>query len=218
MESGLNSIDPESVLKKFREGNKRYVAGITEIVELSPQQRRELAVRQNPIAVVVGCSDSRVPVEMLFDQSVGSIFVARVAGNVIDTSVSGSIDFALTHLDVKLIIILGHEDCGAVSAALSGEDTIAAQGPNLQKILRQIRPAVCVIPPMDDKTAHSRAAIIANVEYQISGVRKELTVREAENEGLVRVVGAYCHITTGEVEFLVPQNDLSEQAATKNST
>jgi carbonic anhydrase len=188
MESDLNSIDPESVLKKIREGNKRYVAGITEIVELSPQQRRELAVRQNPIAVVVGCSDSRVPVEMLFDQSVGSIFVARVAGNVIDTRVSGSLDFVLTHLDVKLII------------------------------LRQIRPAVSVIPPMEDKTARSRAAIIAKVEYQISRVREELTVREAESEGLVKVVGAYCHITTGEVEFLVPQNGLSEQEAAKNSS
>jgi carbonic anhydrase len=201
METGLNVIDPETVLEKFREGNKRYLAGITEVVELSPQQRRELAIRQNPIAVVVGCSDSRVPVEMLLDQSVGSIFVVRVAGNVIEESVSGSIDFALTHLDVKLIVILGHEDCGAVSAALSGDEMIAAQGPNLQRILNRIRPAVSLIPPMEDLYARSRAAIIANVEYQVLRVREELIVREAENQGLVWVIGAYCHITTGEVEF-----------------
>jgi carbonic anhydrase len=82
---------------------------------------------------------------------------------------------------------------------------IAAQGANLQKILNRIRPAVVHIPPMEDRAARSRAAIIANVEYQIARVREELTVREAESEGLVSVVGGYCNIATGEVEFLVPR-------------
>ncbi len=136
------AINGDEALKKLIGGNKFYVAGKSRHPHQTIERRTELAKGQNPFAVILGCSDSRVPPEILFDQGLGDLFVVRVAGNVVDNAVQGSIEYAVEELGVPLIMVLGHERCGAVKAAVDVVEKGGELPGQIETIIDKIKPAV----------------------------------------------------------------------------
>jgi carbonic anhydrase len=118
MDSGIPAVNPDEALRRLIEGNARFARGEPVQQPPSPRQLAELTQAQHPFATILGCSDSRVPPEMVFDQGLGDLFIVRVAGNVVSTEILGSLGYALAHLHTSLFVVLGHEGCGAVQAAL----------------------------------------------------------------------------------------------------
>ena len=181
------------------EGNKRFVAGeSTQPVGGALVQRRlALATNQNPFAVVVGCSDSRVSPELIFDVSLGDIFVVRTAGEVLDVVALGSIEFAIEYLGARLIVVLGHQRCGAVTAAVEG----AKQPGYILQVLNSIAPAVELAKGQYeervDKAVRANAGDVAK-RLHISG--SVIPPRVQANE--VKIVAAYYSLNTGQVELL----------------
>jgi carbonic anhydrase len=179
------------------EGNRRFVTGRFEHARQDKERRDELAKGQHPFAVIVGCSDSRVPPELVFDQGLGDLFVVRVAGNVVDDASLGSIEYAVEHLGANLIIVLGHERCGAVKAALDG----GALPGHIGAIGAALSPAIAAAnaEPGDDPLD---AAVRANVRRIVRELREsEPLLAHAVHEGEVEVLGARYDLDTGEVEF-----------------
>jgi carbonic anhydrase len=190
-------LTPAEALARLEAGNRRFVAGErTEHDSLTPEGRAALAEGQSPVAVVLACSDSRVPVEMVFDQGIGDLFVIRVAGNIVGASQIGSVEFAVDALGARLVVVLGHSGCGAVGAALQEEATgQVTTSPALRSILDRIRP---VVRGMDDVGD----AVWANVAASVAGILSgSETLRDAANGGDVRVVGAVYDLESGEVDF-----------------
>jgi len=132
-------IGGDAVFATLLEGNKRFIEGKPAAKDCSAERRDELTKGQHPVATILSCSDSRVPPEVVFDQALGDIFIVRVAGNVIEPTVLGSIEYGVEHLHTPLLIILGHESCGAVKATLESEGKLEG---NIGAILKKIRPAV----------------------------------------------------------------------------
>ena len=213
-------VPPAEAMSRLKEGNQRYTRGnpqhphesIAERTQLATnsyenaslifpdmtKRREELAKSQHPFALVLGCSDSRVPPEIVFDQGLGDLFVLRVAGNVIDDHSLGSIEYAVDHLAVRLIVVLGHQRCGAVKAA---KETIAAKGEapaHIQSLVTAIQPAV-------EATAKGdlEATVRENVKNVAQALRSSAPVLKAKvDSGELKVVGAYYSLETGLVAFL----------------
>jgi carbonic anhydrase len=217
-------VPPAEAMSWLKEGNGRYRSGNPHPHESSEERaymgmnsyenagmiflgmtadqaakrRAELTKSQHPFATIVSCSDSRVPPEIVFDQGLGDLFVLRVAGNVIDDHSLGSIEYAVDHLAVRLIIVLGHQRCGAVKAA---RETIAAKGTapgHIQSLVTAIQPAV-------ETTAKGdlEATIKANVDHVVQALRSSTPILKAKvDSGELRVVGAYYSLDTGSVAFL----------------
>ena len=196
-------ISSADALQRLRDGNRRFVAGERGNAESISQARRaELVGGQDPFAVIVACSDSRVPVELLFDQGLGDLFVIRVAGNIVAPSQIGSVEFAATELGSKLVVVLGHSNCGAVDATLKEVAEIEeTQSPNLRVIVDQIRPAVEPLltsgsePSLDE-------AVAANVRHSAQRLRHGSEILQAliASDDLM-VIGATYSIESGVVEF-----------------
>ena len=175
------------VWRELSEGNRRFTRKHAE-------ERRELAKGQHPGAVVLTCSDSRVPPELVFDQSLGKLFVIRVAGNTADRLALGSIEYALEHLHSKVLIVLGHDNCGAVKAALGGEK-LPTQ--NLEALVERIRPA------LDPSSKDVAAAVAANVRRSASDlVANSDVIRTHVERNEVTLVKAVYHLASGNVETL----------------
>jgi carbonic anhydrase len=194
-------------LEELRAGNHRFVSGQQRIELLLGEARRlELVEGQEPCAVIVGCSDSRVPVELVFDQGPGDLFVIRVAGHVVAPSVIGSVEFAADKFGTRLIVVLGHTQCGAVQATVDAlQRPVPDPSQNMRAIVERIRPAVeelIVTGAGGDREALVRRAVRANVRVAANSLRhgSALLERLAETEGLV-VVGAEYSLETGAVEF-----------------
>jgi carbonic anhydrase len=190
-------VDADDALKKLLDGNKRYAGNSAKGPNRSAARRAELAKGQHPFAVVVTCSDSRVPPELLFDQGFGDIFVVRTAGNIVDAVALGSIEYAVDHLGTKLVLVLGHERCGAVAATLQGGDAPA----NIKCVVDTIKPAVD-----KGKSRHSGhgelldTCVKTNVKFVAEKIRTTPPIlAEAVNDGMVRVVGAYYDLDSGLV-------------------
>ncbi len=195
-------------LRRLREGNERFVANVRNMKSLSSAARRaELAVAQQPFAIVLGCSDSRVPVEIVFDQGLGDLFVIRVAGNIVAPSLIGSVEFAAAQFGTRLVVVLGHSQCGAIMATLEElKQPTANQSPNLKSIVDRIRPAVeDLLPgrPGDDATGLVGRAVRANIIASVRQLRHGSMIIEdlIASRGLI-VVGAEYSLETGIVEFL----------------
>jgi carbonic anhydrase len=201
------SPDGPAALERLREGNARFVANVRRTHSLTNAARRaELAVAQQPFAIVLGCSDSRVPVEIVFDQGLGDLFVIRVAGNIIAPSLIGSVEFAASQFGTRLVVVLGHSRCGAVMATLDQlRRPVASQSPNLKDIVDRIRPGVekLLAQPSDDADELERSAERANIHASVQQLRHGSTIIEEQlaNGGLM-VVGAWYSVETGVVEFL----------------
>src|SRR5207245_10210227 len=162
---------PGDALSRLKEGNERYTSGNQQHPRQSGEERTQLSKSQHPFAIAVGCADSRIPPEIVFDQGLGDLFVCRVAGNVIDDHSLGSIEYAVDHLGVRLIVVLGHQDCGAVKAA---KETIAAK----TKAPGHIQSLVTAIQPAVEATAKGdlEATIKANVKDVAQALRSSTTV------------------------------------------
>jgi carbonic anhydrase len=195
-------------LERLRAGNKRFVANVRSATSISNAARRaELAVAQQPFAIVLGCSDSRVPVEIIFDQGLGDLFVIRVAGNIVAPSLIGSVEFAASQFSTRLVVVLGHSQCGAIIATLDElRRPTANQSPNLKSIVDRIRPGVEVLLAGgrhgDDAVLVDRA-VEANILASVRQLRHGSAIIEnlIDDEGLV-IVGAQYSLDTGVVEFL----------------
>src|SRR5271163_4847854 len=139
--SAMPNTDPVTAWKSLKEGNERFVAGQPEHPSQSVQHRASLAKGQNPTAVIFGCGDSRVAAELIFDQGLGDMFVVRTAGHVVDSSVLGSIEYAVQMLSVPLIVVLGHDRCGAVKATLDALDGGDVPGGSIRSIVEKVTPS-----------------------------------------------------------------------------
>jgi carbonic anhydrase len=199
---------PQEALHALKTGNARFFSGQARRPELSAVERRAQILGQTPFAVVLGCSDSRVPTEIIFDQSLGSLFITRVAGNIIEMGTTGSIEYAVEHLKTHLVVVMGHEGCGAVKAALLPASDRARETPSIQALLNQIAPSVSGIPKIRDEKAKMREAVIANVRQQVANVKKQPVIQAATASNKIAVVGAYYEITSGAVDFFETEEEL----------
>jgi carbonic anhydrase len=193
-------------LARLREGNRRFVANLSAAPTDHEARRIELMSGQEPFAIILGCSDSRVPAELVFDQGFGDLFVIRVAGNIVAPSQIGSVEFAAARFHTRLVVVLGHSQCGAVAATL--EELLGkanTESKNLRSIVDRVRPAVEDLlagPHGDESEALLREAVLANVRASVQQLRhgSELLERLIETDGLL-VVGAKYSLATGVVNF-----------------
>ena len=200
-------IAPEDALLRLQEGNARFVSGD---IASGPQHyrvsREQIVADQHPYAIVIGCSDSRVPVEIVFDQGLGDLFVIRIAGNVISKTQLGSIEFAAQNFGARLVVVLGHTGCGAVTAAYAAvEGGEEQESENFRVLLDQIRPAVkraierdgsCAFPALIDRVGRENVRLAVDEIRNSSGIIRRLV----DDEGLL-VVGAEYSLATGAVAF-----------------
>lgn len=200
----LNAVE---ALTRLREGNRRFVADEAATPALSNAARRvSLAAGQEPFAIVLGCSDSRVPAELVLDQSFGDLFVIRVAGNIVAPSQVGSVEFAASRFGTRLVVVMGHTQCGAVIATLEElQGRTKSQSRNLRSIVDRVRPSVETVLHGGLEESHEalvRAAIRANICASVNHLRhgSELLERLIRETGLL-VVGAEYSLETGVVEF-----------------
>jgi len=192
------SVPPAEAISKLKEGNGRYTSGNLQHPGQTTERRTELAKTQHPFAGIVSCSDSRVPPEIVFDQGLGDLFIVRVAGNVINDEGLGSIEYTVDHLGTRLILVLGHQSCGAVDAA---RETIAAKGKapgHIQSLVTAIKPAVEATAKDDLETT-----IKANVKNVVKALRSSTPILKAKvDSGEIQVIGGYYSLDTGAVTFL----------------
>jgi carbonic anhydrase len=198
-------IPAAEALDRLREGNRRFVANQTAALS-NPSRRAELVAGQEPFAIILGCSDSRVPAEMVFDQGFGDLFVIRVAGNVVAPSQVGSVEFAASRFGTRLVVVMGHSQCGAIVATLEevlGRTTNESR--NLRSIVDRVRPSVETLlsggrhgNPED----LIRDAVRANVKASVDHLRhgSELLERLVREDGL-QVIGAEYSLESGTVTF-----------------
>lgn len=194
-------------LSRLREGNQRYVSNVRSLDSLLSHTRRgDMAREQHPFAIVLGCSDSRAPAEVVFDQGLGDLFVIRVAGNVVAPSQVGSVEFAAGHFGTRLVVVLGHTYCGAVAATVEVlEGTSPPDSAAIRSIVDRVRPAVEPLMATElarDPRALRREATRANVRASANHLRhgSALLERLIQEQGLV-VVGAEYDLETGVVDF-----------------
>lgn len=211
----LNAVE---ALTRLREGNRRFVADQSSTTALSNSARREALVSgQEPFAIILGCSDSRVPAELVFDQSFGDLFVIRVAGNIVAPSQVGSVEFAASRFGTRLVVVMGHTQCGAILATLEelqGRST--NQSKNLRSIVDRVRPSVETLlsgrrqPDVDNLV---RDAVRANVRASVNHLRhgSELLEKLIQETGLL-VVGAEYSLETGIVDFFESVPETAHQS------
>jgi carbonic anhydrase len=194
-------------LERLREGNLRFVEGIRKYdTPMSQVIRRKLMGGQEPFAVVLGCSDSRAPIEIILDQGFGDLFVIRVAGNIVASSQIGSVEFAVEQYGARLVVVLGHTLCGAVQATLQElQQPVGTQSPGLRSIVDRIRPSVEELLATDlrhDPVALKLHAVRANVRASANHLRhgSEILEQLIQREGLI-IIGAEYSLETGIVDF-----------------
>ncbi|MBV9008868.1 MAG: carbonic anhydrase [Verrucomicrobia bacterium] len=187
---------PDAALKQLQQGNARFAASFKSDPKPTRARRLETAQKQHPIAIIVGCADSRTGPEIIFDQNIGDLFVVRTAGNVVDDHALGSIEYAVEHLGTRLVIVLGHARCGAVSAAL---DNGSAPG-HIGSIVRDIRPSVEAVRGQAGELLVN--AIKENVRRVAETVRQKAELGDLASA--VKVAEAYYDLDTGKVAWLGP--------------
>ena len=202
-------LDADQALARLHEGNRRFVDHVISLEALLSHARREDHARaQRPFAVVLGCSDSRAPAEFVFDQGLGDLFVIRVAGNIAAPSQVGSVEFAVEQFQVRLVVVLGHSNCGAVRATLTHLQAPGDTSPALRAIVDRIAPG---IEPVltgcgGEADACMPQAIRANVMATIGNLRAQSDyLRYAELQGGLRIVGADYDLGSGAVDFFATE-------------
>lgn len=180
---------PEA-LERLKAGNRRYLMSKVSSADISPEARERSLKGQEPYAIIVGCSDSRVIPESIFSAGIGELFVIRVAGNVIDDHLLGSIEYAAEHLGCELVVVLGHDHCGAIDAAIHHDPD-----GHIRYIVREIRRAI-------GKEQDEQKACCLNVLHSVEMIEKNVDIQNLEHNRGLKVMGAVYHMATGEVEFL----------------
>lgn len=199
----------EEAILALKIGNARFFSGRALPSNFSAVDRRAQLLTQTPFAVVLGCSDSRVPTEIIYDQRAGDLFVIRVAGNVVEAGTLGSIEYAIRHLKTRVVVVMGHEGCGAVQAAMLDEAERNFESHYIQFLLDRIVPSVSKLPRIRDSKARMREAVIANVRRQVHELKQNPVVLEAIQNQEIAVIGAYYEISSGAVDFFETEEDLS---------
>ncbi len=203
----ITSVPAREALARLGEGNRRYAEGAAgQVMLASHDRRRELLKGQKPFAAILGCSDSRVPVEIIFDQGPGELFVIRVAGNIVAPSQIGSIEYAAEHLGVRLVVVLGHTMCGAVQATLDELGRpVTSRSRNIHSIVDRIEPVVKDLMATDlrnNPDALVREAVLANVRDAAANLRNgSEIIRQLIREDGLLVVGARYSLDSGLVDF-----------------
>jgi carbonic anhydrase len=198
------SVSSEEALDRLREGNERFVSGVRSLDALMSHTRRaELTTAQQPFAIVLGCSDSRVPAEIVFDQGLGDLFVIRVAGNIVAPSQVGSVEFAAARFGTSLVVVLGHTQCGAIQAAIEHVRNPTTSSPNVRSIVDRIAPTVRSLwAARTDDTDFVRHVERANVRASVDHLRHGSAILERLiGEGKLAVIGAQYSLESGEVDF-----------------
>lgn len=190
----IHSLDAGESLNRLKEGNKRYLANDLKLCYDIDKPRLATIDKQKPFATILGCSDSRVPPEILFDQTIGDLFVVRTAGNVCGPIELDSIDYSVLHLGSQLILVVGHENCGAVQAVM------ARQTAGIEAVAEQIAPYLHEIKPGSPLTLDE--AVKINIRHVMKVIAESKEVAKLLKEGKVELAGAYYQTSTGRIEFL----------------
>jgi carbonic anhydrase len=199
----------EEAILALKIGNARFFGAQRLPSEFSAIDRRAQILTQTPFAVVLGCSDSRVPTEIIYDQQAGDLFVIRIAGNVVEAGTLGSIEYAINHLKTRVVVVMGHEGCGAVQAAMQDEAERSFESQYIQFLIDRIVPSVSKLPRIRDSKARMREAVIANVRMQVHQLKQNPVVLEAMQKKEIAVIGAYYEISSGAVDFFETEAELS---------
>ena len=197
-----HAFTADQALARLVAGNKRFVKGQARFPTIQTEILAALTKGQSPYATILGCSDSRVPPELIFDAGFGELFMVRVAGNVISPEVVGSWQYAAVHLRTPLFVVLGHEGCGAVQAALAAKFTGARERARITRLLDNIIPGLADIPAGVPPEDQMRMAVEANVRWSMHQVLELPEARARVSEGVIKLVGAVYELTTGRVRFL----------------
>jgi len=192
----------DQALARLVAGNARFVRGRVRFPTVKKELLAELAKEQRPYATIVGCSDSRVPPELLFDAGFGELFIVRVAGNVISPEVVGTLQYAAIHLHTPLFVILGHEGCGAVQAALAAKFQGVRERRRIARLLKRILPGLRGLRPNANAEAQLESAVEANVRWSMQQLLRSPEGKARIAEGLLKLVGAVYELATGRVRFL----------------
>ncbi len=192
----------DEALARLKEGNERFVGGRARFPTVQKEVLAELARGQQPYATVLGCSDSRVPPELLFDAGFGELFVIRVAGNVLGPQIEGTMQYAGSHLHTPLFVVLGHEGCGAVEAAIAGKFHGARHRSRIAVLLKNIDPALDHLDQSLPPVALLSAAVEANVRFTVRELAETREGKARLEKGEVKLVGAVYDLATGRVRFL----------------
>ena len=202
---GSGGPTAEEALQRLLAGNQRFMKGETTSPRRAPEDFRPLAAGQRPVAVILGCADSRVPPELLFDQGVGDLFIVRVAGNVVGGAgalVKGSVEYGVAELGVPLVMVLGHSECGAVKAAIKHMDDRDPLPGALGELVNRLRPAVAKVKGMPgDRLSNAIQANVAIGVQTLQGLQP--VIAPAVKRGQVKVVGALYDLSTGRVTLTV---------------
>jgi carbonic anhydrase len=197
-----NLYTAEEALQRLVAGNKRFVDGNARFPTVQKEILAELAKAQRPFATILGCSDSRVPPELVFDAGFGELFIIRVAGNVISPEVMGTLQYAGVHLRTPLFVVLGHEGCGAVEAALATKWHGARQPARIELLLENILPGLRDVSSDLAPQAQLHDAVEANVRWSMQQLLETPEGKARVAEGAMKLVGAVYELTTGRVRFL----------------
>jgi carbonic anhydrase len=189
-------------LARLKAGNQRFVRGRARFPTVRKEVLAALAKGQQPYATIVGCSDSRVPPELLFDAGFGELFIVRVAGNVISPEIMGTLQYAAVHLHTPLFVVLGHEGCGAVQAALAAKFEGARERRRIALLLKRILPGLRDLRPGRGADAQMKTAVEANVRWSMRQLRETPEGKARMAEGVLKLVGAVYELKTGRVRFL----------------
>ena len=192
----------DQALARLAAGNERFVRGEARFPTVQKEILAELAKGQRPYATIIGCSDSRVPPELVFDAGFGELFIVRIAGNIISPEIMGTLQYAAVHLHTQLFVVLGHEGCGAVQAALSVRWQGALERARIVGLLNNILPGLPKPDPALSPEDQVNAAVEANVRWSMRQLIETPEGQARMAEGVVKLVGAVYELTTGRVRFL----------------
>jgi carbonic anhydrase len=192
----------DAALARIVAGNSRFVRGTARFPTVQKEVLASLAKQQRPYATILGCSDSRVPPELVFDAGFGELFIVRVAGNVVLPAVAGTLQYAGVHLATPLFVVLGHERCGAVEAALAAKLRGVRQKSRIEVIIQSMLPGLAGVDPSLPPAERVRAAVEANVRWSMRRILESPEGRGRMAEGKMKLVGGIYELTTGRVRFL----------------
>ena len=195
-------LSSQQALRRLIDGNRRFVAGNARFPTVCKETLASLAKGQHPYATILGCSDSRVPPELIFDANFGELFIIRVAGNVISPEVMASLQYAGAHLHTSLFVVLGHQGCGAVKAALEHKLEGVQHLSRIQLLVDNILPGLSTMNPRRSATDQLESAIAANVRWSMRQLLATPEGKRAVREGRAKLVGAVFELHTGRVRFL----------------
>ncbi|AKN15962.1 carbonic anhydrase [Mycobacterium haemophilum] len=206
----MPNTNPIAAWKALKEGNERFVAGQPAHPSQSVEHRASLAAAQKPLAVIFGCADSRVAAELVFDQGLGDMFVVRTAGHVIDSAVLGSIEYAVTVLDVPLVVVLGHDSCGAVTAALTAINEGHLPGGYVRDVVERVAPSILLgrrdgltrVDEFEERHVHETVAQLMS---------RSTAIAQRVAAGTLAIVGVTYHLADGRVALRAHIGNIGEE-------